>query len=73
MKLLTTKKERSIVMEQLRPVSKLEKILFPVIVTVLVSLLLPDAAPLIGMLMLGKPDAGKAAWSAVFRIRLRTN
>ena len=53
MKLLTTKKERSIVMEQLRPVSKLEKILFPVIVTVLVSLLLPDAAPLIGMLMLG--------------------
>ena len=53
LKLLTTKKERSIVMEQLRPVSKLEKILFPVIVTVLVSLLLPDAAPLIGMLMLG--------------------
>ena len=53
MKLLTTKKERSVVMEQLRPVSKLEKILFPVIVTVLVSLLLPDAAPLIGMLMLG--------------------
>ena len=53
MKLLTTKKERSIVMEQLRPVSKLEKILFPVIVTVLVSLRLPDAAPLIGMLMLG--------------------
>jgi sodium ion-translocating decarboxylase beta subunit len=53
MKALTTKKERSIVMEQLRPVSKLEKILFPIIVTALVSLLLPDAAPLIGMLMLG--------------------
>jgi carboxybiotin decarboxylase len=53
MKALTTKKERSIVMEQLRPVSKLEKILFPIIVTILVSLILPDAAPLIGMLMLG--------------------
>ena len=53
MKALTTKKERMVVMEQLRPVSKLEKILFPVIVTVLVSLLLPDATPLIGMLMLG--------------------
>ena len=53
MKLLTTKKERSVVMEQLRPVSKLEKILFPIIVTVLVALLLPDAAPLVGMLMLG--------------------
>ncbi len=53
MKLLTTKAERCIVMEQLRPVSKLEKIMFPIIVTVLVSLLLPDAAPLVGMLMLG--------------------
>lgn len=53
MKLLTTKEERGIVMEQLRPVSKLEKIMFPIIVTILVSLLLPDAAPLIGMLMLG--------------------
>ena len=53
MKVLTTKKERMIVMEQLRPVSKLEKILFPIIVTILISLLLPDAAPLIGMLMLG--------------------
>lgn len=53
MKVLTTKKERSIVMEQLRPVSKLEKILFPIIVTILISLLLPDAAPLVGMLMLG--------------------
>ena len=40
-------------MEQLRPVSKLEKILFPIIVTILISLLLPDAAPLVGMLMLG--------------------
>lgn len=50
---LTTKKERQIVMEQLRPVSKLEKIVFPIIVTVLGSLLLPSAAPLLGMLMLG--------------------
>ena len=53
MKLLTTKEERSIKMVQLRPVSKLEKILFPIIVTVVVSLLLPDAATLIGMLMFG--------------------
>ncbi len=53
MKALTTKKERMIVMEQLRPVTKLEKIIFPIIVTILVSLLLPDAAPLVGMLMLG--------------------
>lgn len=53
MKLLTTKKEREVVMEQLRPVSKLEKIVFPILVTLLVSLFLPDAAPLIGMLMLG--------------------
>lgn len=53
MKLLTTKKEREIVMEQLRPVSKTEKILFPIIVTIFVSLLLPSAAPLVGMLMLG--------------------
>ena len=53
MKALTTKKERLVRMEQLRPVSKLEKILFPIIVTILISLLLPDAAPLVGMLMLG--------------------
>lgn len=53
MKLLTTKKEREVVMEQLRPVSKLEKIIFPILVTILVSLFLPDAAPLVGMLMLG--------------------
>lgn len=53
MKLLTTKKERMIKMEQLRPVSKLEKILFPVIVTIIVVLILPDMAPLVGMLMLG--------------------
>jgi sodium ion-translocating decarboxylase beta subunit len=53
MKALTTKKERQIVMEQLRPVSKLEKIIFPIVVTVLGSLLLPSAAPLLGMLMLG--------------------
>ncbi|HIV24563.1 MAG TPA: sodium ion-translocating decarboxylase subunit beta [Candidatus Scatomonas pullistercoris] len=53
MKLLTTEKERKIKMEQLRPVSKLEKILFPVIITVVVCLLLPSTAPLVGMLMLG--------------------
>ncbi len=53
MRLLTTKKERSVVMGQLRPVSKLERILFPIIVVVIVATLLPDAAPLVGMLMLG--------------------
>ncbi len=53
MKALTTKKEREIVMEVLRPVSKKEKIIFPIAVTIIVSLLLPSAAPLIGMLMLG--------------------
>ena len=53
MKLLTSEKDRKIKMEQLRPVSKLEKILFPIIVTVVVSLILPTTAPLIGMLMLG--------------------
>ncbi|HIT68372.1 MAG TPA: sodium ion-translocating decarboxylase subunit beta [Candidatus Aphodomonas merdavium] len=53
MKALTTKEERMIVMEQLRPVSKTEKIVFPVMVTIVVSLLLPSAAPLVGMLMLG--------------------
>lgn len=53
MRLLTTKKERSIKMQQLRPVTKLEKILFPIIVTVVVSLILPSAATLVGMLMLG--------------------
>ena len=53
MKLLTTKKERAIEMKQLRPVSKLEKIVFPIAVIVIVCLLLPDAAPLVGFLMLG--------------------
>lgn len=53
MRALTTKKERSVVMGNLRPVSKLEKILFPIMVTVIVSLLLPDAGTLVGMLMLG--------------------
>ena len=53
MKLLTTEKERKIKMEQLRPVSKLERILFPVVVTIVVVLILPTTAPLIGMLMLG--------------------
>lgn len=53
MKLLTTKKERAVKMDQLRPVSKLEKILFPIIVTIIVCLILPTTAPLVGMLMLG--------------------
>lgn len=53
MKLLTTEKERKIKMEQLRPVSKLEAILFPIIVTIVVCLILPTTAPLVGMLMLG--------------------
>ena len=53
MKLLTSKKDRQIVMGQLRTVSKTEKIVFPIVVTVLVSLMLPSAAPLIGSLMLG--------------------
>ena len=53
MKALTTEEERKIKMDQLRPVSKLEKILFPIIVTVVVCLILPTTAPLVGMLMLG--------------------
>ena len=53
MKLLTTEEERKIKMEQLRPVSKLEKILFPVIVTIVVCMILPTTAPLVGLLMVG--------------------
>ena len=53
MKLLTTEKERKIKMEQLRPVSKLEKILFPIVITIVVCMILPTTAPLVGMLMLG--------------------
>jgi oxaloacetate decarboxylase beta subunit len=53
MRALTTKEERCVVMEQLRPVSKKERIVFPIFVTLLVSLILPSAAPLIGMLMMG--------------------
>jgi sodium ion-translocating decarboxylase beta subunit len=53
MRALTTKEERSVVMEQLRPVSKKERVIFPIFVTLLVSLILPSAAPLVGMLMLG--------------------
>ncbi len=53
MRLLTTKEERTIRMRTLRPVSKLERILFPIIIAVIISLLLPSAAPLIGCLMLG--------------------
>ena len=63
MKLLTTKKERVIKMEQLRVVSQREKILFPIAVTIIVVLLLPAAAPLIGMLMLGNlfKECGRTA------------
>lgn len=53
MRMLTTEKERLVVMEQLRPVSKTEKIVFPVLVTLVVALMVPSAAPLVGMLMLG--------------------
>ena len=53
MKLLTTKEERKIKMKNLRPVSQLERILFPIIVTIVVCLILPTTAPLVGMLMLG--------------------
>lgn len=53
MRALTSKRERSIVMGQLRPVSKTEKIIFPILVTIIISLLIPSATPLVGMLMLG--------------------
>ena len=53
MKLLTTKKEREIVMTTLRPVSKVEKVIFPIVVTFIVCLIVPDATPLVGFLMLG--------------------
>ena len=53
MRALTTKKERAIKMKQLRAVSKTEKVVFPIMVTTVVALILPDAAPLIGCLMLG--------------------
>ncbi|MBO4415433.1 MAG: sodium ion-translocating decarboxylase subunit beta [Lachnospiraceae bacterium] len=53
MKLFTTEKERKIKMEQLRPVTKLEKIMFPIIITIVVVMILPSTAPLVGMLMLG--------------------
>jgi oxaloacetate decarboxylase beta subunit len=53
MKALTTKKERTIVMEQLKPVSKTQKIIFPIMITVFVALLVPSAAPLVACLMLG--------------------
>ena len=53
MKLLTTKKERAVVMKQLRPISKTEKLVFPIVVTLVVCLIVPSATPLVGMLMLG--------------------
>lgn len=53
MRALTTKKERAVVMTQLRQVSKTEKVIFPIAVTIVIALLVPSAAPLVGMLMLG--------------------
>ncbi len=53
MRLLTTKKERAVVMETARPVSQVEKVIFPIAVTLIVALLVPDATPLVGFLMLG--------------------
>ena len=53
MKALTSKKERTVVMKQLRTVSKTERVIFPIMVTIIVSLIVPDAAVLVGMLMLG--------------------
>lgn len=53
MKLLTTEKERKIVMKQLRPVSRIERLLFPIVVTIVVAMFVPDAVPLVGCLMLG--------------------
>lgn len=63
MRLMTTKKERSVKMEQLRTVSKTERIIFPIAVTIIVSLLVPSAAPLVGMLMFGNllKESGVAA------------
>ena len=74
MKLLTTKKERAVVMEQLRSGFQAGKNnCSPLIITIVVALLLPDAVPLVGMLMLGKYFPLRAAWSAEFPIPPRTN
>ncbi len=64
MKALTTEKERAVKMEQLRYVSKTEKVIFPIMVTIVCSLLLPSVAPLIGMLMLGNLFREWASWRA---------
>ena len=63
MRFMTSKKERSVKMEQLRTVSKTERIIFPIAVTIIVSLLVPSAAPLVGMLMFGNllKESGVAA------------
>ena len=71
MKLLTTKEMRKVKMTQLRPVSKTEKIIFPVLVTIFVILLVPDTAPLIGMLMLAT-CSGSAACATACPIPRRT-
>ena len=81
MRLMTTKKERTIKMEQLRPVSQREKIIFPIMVTTVVSLILPPATPLVGMLMLGNlfKESGKTlrlsdtAANALVNIRRRSS
>ena len=69
MKLLTTKKERQIVMKQLRKVSKVEKVVFPVFVVLFCSLLLPSVAPLLGMLMLGNLFRESGVTGKTFRYR----
>ena len=69
MKLLTTKKERQIVMKQLRKVSKVEKVVFPVFVVLFCSLLLPSVAPLLGMLMLGNLFRESGVTGRPFRYR----
>ncbi len=72
MKALTTRKEREVVMEQLRPVSQTEKIVFPILVAALVSLILPAAAPLVGMLMLGNLLRETVAMQPILNRLLKT-
>ena len=73
MKLMTTKKERAIKMEQLRSVSKLELVAFPIIVTILVSIILPDAAPLIGFRMFGNLLGGLIIGGLVYSMLIGSN
>jgi carboxybiotin decarboxylase len=72
MKALTTRKEREVVMEQLRPVTQTEKIIFPILVAALVSIILPAAAPLVGMLMLGNLLRETVAMQPILNRLLKT-